>query len=86
MPSSTRLEKAVATPPTTPAALSRPKSRVVTRLPGRPGDDDRREIGRPQPPGRRAVEIGADHGAEKQQRHRHADREFGQPIAGLGLR
>ena len=32
-PSSTVLEKAAATPPTTPAALSRPNSRVVTRLP-----------------------------------------------------
>ena len=40
-------------------ALSRPKIRVVTRLSGGPGDDDRREIGRPQPPRRRAVEIGA---------------------------
>ena len=32
-PSSTVLENAVATPPTTPAALSRPNTRVVTRCP-----------------------------------------------------
>ncbi len=33
MPSSTRLEKAEDTPPTTPAWLSRPKTRVMIRWP-----------------------------------------------------
>ena len=31
------------------------------------------------------MEIGADHGAEQKQRHCDADREFGQPVAGLRL-
>ena len=51
----------------------------------RPGDDHRREIGRPQPPWCRAVEIGVDHGAEQQQRHGDADGEFRKPVPDLRL-
>ena len=85
MPSSTVLENDAETPPTTPAALSRPKICVRDKGSRSPGNDHRREIGRPQPPGCGAVEIGLDHGAEEQQRQRDTDGELRQPLPGLRL-
>ena len=56
------------------------------QMPGSPGDECGSEIRRPKRPGRCAVEIGAEHGTEKQQRHRHVDRELRERVAGLSAK
>ena len=66
------------------------RARIAPEDPGghemsdRPGERHRGEVGRPERPRRRAMEIRREHGAEEEQRQRHADGELAQRVADLG--
>ena len=62
-----------------------PENACRDEVAGSPCDGHGGEIGRPQRPGGRAMEVRADHRAEQKQRHRDADREFGQRVSGFSL-